>query len=171
MHFPLNLPFRCIARMQNSRFIRDILMEQSILSRGYTELLQKSFDIVQKGSNAKKENEKEGKSSYKETYFNIKDISVLFPPPASLNLTNITDQVSNIGQVADPILETLNVSDEDKTVLTPIIKKRLFRKYIPNIDWDDIDELVNASMKDLNKQKLKTPPSDETSDSDEVDVE
>lgn len=142
-----NVEFAKMLSMQNSKFIRDIVTEQSVLGTGYTELIRKIY--IQRFGDPKKETEAYFKN------LDINSVEASFPSPASLNMANLNDQLSNVVTLVDTLSDSIDIAAEDKDLASPIFKRRMIRKFIPNIDWNDIDGIVELVKQDVLKLKIK----------------
>ena len=126
--------------MQNSRFIRSIIVEQKEFSQGLSEIIRKLYTIEYSNDNN----------------IDLNDIGIRFPAPMSLNLTNIVDQVNNIGNLVDPLMDLMiNVSENDKDIASKLMKDQLYRKYITMLDWDDFDNLQENILAEAKKRAIK----------------
>ena len=126
--------------MQNSRFIRSIIVEQKEFSQGLSEIIRKLYTIEYSNDNN----------------IDLNDIGIRFPAPMSLNLTNIVDQVNNIGNLVDPLMDLMiNVSENDKDIASKLMKDQLYRKYITMLDWDDFDNLQENILAEAKKRAIQ----------------
>ena len=126
--------------MQNSRFIRSIIVEQKEFSQGLSEIIRKLYTIEYNNDNN----------------IDLNDIGIRFPAPMSLNLTNIVDQVNNIGNLVDPLMDLMiNVSENDKDIASKLMKDQLYRKYITMLDWDDFDNLQENILAEAKKRAIQ----------------
>ena len=154
-----NIDFAKSLAMQNSRFIRDIVAEQVLFGFGYSELLRKLYMKEhgselkeQKKANASAERKKEKSSIH---LLNIESIEVKFPSPVSLNMTNMNDQINNLNTLVDSLTEVLDIKADDKDAATPIFKREMYKKYLPNLNWDEIDDIMAKVKRDLQESKIK----------------
>ena len=162
-----NIDFAKTLSMQNTRFIRDIVAEQTITGEGYTNIIQMLFNIEFKSLSDNENNEdsnSEQTSNKKDktntnidilSLINPADIEVRFPSPMSLNMTNLTDQTSNLNSLIDSFADNIDWENTDAEKAKLRLKTEMFKQYIPNIDWETIDLLVSKIKVDLNKQKIK----------------
>jgi hypothetical protein len=155
-----NIDFAKTLSMQNTRFIRDIVAEQTITSEGYTELFRRLFTLEFKNDSTDKEKSNDklnDKTSELDilTLINPMDIEVRFPSPMSLNMTNLTDQTSNLNSLIDAFSDSIDWENVDAEKAKLKLKSEMFKQYIPNVDWDTIDKLVSKIKIDMNKQTIK----------------
>ena len=150
-----NIDFAKTLAMQNSRFIRDIVSEQVIFGYGYSELLKKIY-IKEYGSSAK-DDEDDKKKSIKTTLhlLDINSIEVKFPSPVSLNMTNMNDQINNLGTMVDALSPILDIPAADIEAAGPMFKREMFKKFLPNLNWDDIDEITQKVKKSIQTSKIQ----------------
>ena len=147
-----NIDFAKTLAMQNSRFIRDIVSEQVRFGFGYSELLKKLYKMEYRGT-ATEEQDKDDKKSALHL-LDVETIEVRFPSPVSLNMTNMNDQINNLNTLIDALTEVIEVKAEDKDAATPIFKREMYKKYLPNLNWEDIEEIVAKVQKDVRKAKI-----------------
>lgn len=102
------------------------------------------------------------------------DLNKIFldlPAPNGLNVTNMSEQVQNVGTYADSIIEFLvpnGTKDEDVDQIKNLIKFGIMKKHLPNIPWDDYMEIADKAKVDYEKIKLaKEDPS--STDSSTID--
>jgi hypothetical protein len=158
-----NVEFAKALAMQNSRFIRDIVAEQGILGRGYSELLQKLWKIhnpakTELSASAKQGDKDDG------VKIDISSLEVRFPPPVSLNMTNLNDQINNLNVLVDSLSEILDVPEAFKEQATVTFKRMMYKKFLPNLNWEDIDQIVADASRSTIKEKLRKDMNAPTSD-------
>lgn len=148
-----NVDFAKTLSMQNSRYLRDCIGEQAILSRGYSELIRKIYKL-EYNDNVKPTTKKKAKKDLvvEDTALDINQLSINFPAPAALALLNINDQIQNAGNIIDTLSANVDLSDvqEDKrdAVLT-VLKAKMIRKYVTSFDWVEFDALVKTAITDF----------------------
>jgi hypothetical protein len=135
-----NVEFAKALAQQNSRFVRDVVEEQRILGLGYTDLIRKII-LKEKRLDIKVDVEK---------------IELNFQPPFSLNMQNVTDQVSNLQSLLDAISDSLPFDPSMKDTSLPKFKLEMFKKYIPNIDWEDLTNIIEMIERDNIKPAVDT---------------
>jgi len=154
--------------MQNSRFIRDIIGEQVVMSAGYSELMKKIY-MKEHGYGEKKANKGDTTDDKKnidatESLLDLESVAVRFPSPVSLNMTNLNDQINNLTSLVDVLAPTIDVPAADQALAAPIFKREMFRKYLSNISWEEIDEIVLKVKEAVVRSKIRTPPTDDDMD-------
>lgn len=154
-----NIDFAKSLAMQNSRFIRDVVAEQVLFGYGYSELLRKLYlkeyasEIKDQKQSDPNKSRKDDKSSIH--LLNIESIEVKFPSPVSLNMTNMNDQINNLNTLIDALTEIIDVKSEDMELATPVFKREMFRKYLPNLNWEEIEEITSTVRRTVQEAKLK----------------
>lgn len=137
----------------NANFIRSVIKHQIILTPQFTRLIRKLYENEFRYSTDGKISEDNQES------INIEKISVVFPPPATLNLSNLIDQVTSAQQLAEAIGEALVVDDPMNPTRGDVkahLKAKLFKKYAPGIDFDEINKLLEEAEKETSKDRLNT---------------
>ena len=91
-------------------------------------------------------------------------IVVSFPSPATLNMTNIADQLQTVEANAESISNVmvppkLDQSSEQERIM---FKMKVIREFMPSIDWDLMEELKAKNKLDLEKDKIENPPIEPT---------
>lgn len=170
-----NVDFAKTLSMQNSRFIRDIIGDQVILSKGYTELIRKIYnlnfksnEVDDKSDPAKDEILTKNAKTYTDTqslakaaikYFDINNISVKFPSPASLNMNNLSEQISNVNNFVTTLTENLTFDDtipqDDQEKLKKKLIMRFTKKNLPNVDWDELDSMMDEIVREYTGEKVE----------------
>ncbi|WCS68253.1 hypothetical protein Goe21_01430 [Bacillus phage vB_BsuM-Goe21] len=142
--------------MQNSTFVRTIVSDQASFSESFSELIRILYRNEYHLNDNRKDKDNGKKKKDSQDYIDVNDIEVLFPPPISLNLTNINDQISNASQTVDFITSSyIDETDADTSKKTSF-KKKIVRQMIPNIDWDLMDRLYEDALMDSTENALKT---------------
>lgn len=184
-----NVDFAKTLSMQNSRYLRDCIADQSILAPGFTELLRKIYALEYAANvNISKTKNKKQKATVSsedllDTNKNISDVDsvssdelkVILPAPAALALVNVTDQLSNAGGVIDAIstyIPQLQAypAGEDLDKVTAIIKAKLARKLITSIDWEGFDALATQAIAEYTESKIEASISTDDTVDTETDV-
>ena len=128
-----NIDFAKMLSMQNSRYLREVVTEQAVLSPGFTELLRKIYSIEYSSNltddeRAKQKNKKQRKIKPEDITHPTKNkttepdsytdddlitpnmLSVKLPTPAALAMQSVVDQIGNASGMIDTILQYSNVS-------------------------------------------------------------
>lgn len=151
-----NIDFAKSLSMQNSRFLRDCIAEQAILSNGFTELIRKIYAIESSPpkSGANSDSEDDGSA---ERYVSPDRLSIIFPAPAALSLINIGDQLSSAGNIIDTLVNNLDLSDikdENRDAIKDMIKSKIMRRNVSSFNWQTFDDDVTACKEQFNKMKI-----------------
>jgi hypothetical protein len=155
-----NVDFAKTLSMQNSRFIRDIISEQGILGEGYTKLLRRLYDLEYKSNERDSSDQsEEAKNNPADIInFDLNNISIVFPSPSSLNMTNLTEMINNVSALLDSLTQNLKVKgipDDQHDAFIGVLKQGMLEKYITNFDWDDFNALVDTEKVAFLKASLK----------------
>jgi hypothetical protein len=141
---------------QNANFVRSVVQYQMKLQVPFTELLQKLY------YNEYRFNDDGSADAIEKT--NVDKIEVSFPSPASLNLTNMQDQINTISAIADELSAILVPPRQDGTTddLRLKIKAEIFKKYFPAFDYDLFENKINnefsvETARDKVKKTLDNP--------------
>jgi hypothetical protein len=143
---------------RNANFVRGVIKYQKRLTEPFTKMFRILYENEYKFNN--------DKESDLMSFINLKDIKVSFPSPASLNMTNLTDQIQVADGNAEFISNTLvppdptGASDQEKLKL----KQQILEDLLPAVDWSRYKELHNDVKNKLAKQKVKNlppPPQDD----------
>jgi len=149
------LDFARTLSAQNANFVRSVVKYQKRL----TEPFNKLFRILYQNE-YKFYNDGESKVS---SVVNFSDIHVTFPSPATLNMSNITDQIQAVDGNAEFISSTLvpadptGASDKVKSML----KTEIVKDLLPAIDWDRYEEYLEKAKLKKVESDIKEPPVDD----------
>lgn len=119
--------------MANGRFIRLIVSYQL----DFEEPLTKFMQILCK-NDIDYSNNTDGS-------YNIDSINVSLPSPTTLNLTNSIDLYASVNQMVENIIHTMFGDDQNDPALIRTVRKKLVRNYMPNIDWEYIEKLIEQA--------------------------
>lgn len=149
-----NVDFAKTLAMQNSRFIRSIVGEQVTFGFGYSELVRKLF----LKEHPESVDPKAGEKGDDRRMIDVNSIEVKFPSPVSLNMTNLNDQIANLNTLIDEISDVIDVPEADRELAKPIFKREMLKKYLANLDWDEMEEIMTKVKLEVVKTKIKTAP-------------
>jgi hypothetical protein len=159
--------------MQNSTFVRSIVVHQQMFSEAFSKLLRllyKNEYLVDENNNgiADELEEKDKKKKISDNQnVSLDDIKVTFPTPITLNLTNVNDQISNSSQTVDFITSIYFDENDMDTAKKTTFKKKVVRELLPTtIDWDKIDKIYEESQIDAMERKVNQGGSDDSSGGD-----
>ncbi|ALN97883.1 portal vertex protein [Bacillus phage vB_BpuM-BpSp] len=152
--------------MQNSTFVRKIVSDQHTFAESCSELIRiLYYNEFMVNNNTKEENELVSNRSKNEDYIDLNDISVSFPPPLTLNINNINDQISNASQMIDFITSNYISEDETDSRIKRDFRKNVSKEILANIDWDKMDQLYTNTITGINEENLKEPKDNDQADS------
>ena len=146
--------------MENAKFLRAVIRLQQTFGEQLSEfirLLWKNEYSEEKQEIKNIDKNKDDKKSNKKKFDDIdiidnidpNDITVLFPSPAALNSSNLNDQISNTQTIIEYISDITVGTDDDKKAVK--FKHELAKKFLTNIPWDVVDQIV----KDIEMSKAK----------------
>jgi hypothetical protein len=139
--------------MMNGMFLRKIIGFQKTLGESFSNIYRKLY---------RNEFEIDDESDDEEFMVDYNKIEAKFPPPASLNMTNMADQISNTQGIVDFIVNTIVGTAADDAARDKLTKG-VTKKLLPNIEWDDYEELLGeTSIEDIEDKLI--PKSDEGSE-------
>ena len=93
--------------------------------------------------------------------FDLQRINVEFPPPSSLNVSNLSEQIRNSSDVISFVVETYMGERTEDEELKKYFKKRVTKEFVPSIDWNRYDKLYEEVLKSKNKDSLLTGSTDD----------
>jgi len=132
--------------MQNGKFIRSIIVKQSMMAEGFNKLIRMIY---------KNEFDHKGKQGEDFDVRSIlQNISVEFPPPSSLNVSNLSEQIRNSGDVINFIVETYMGDRTEDEELKRRFKKTVTKEFIPSIEWSRYDTIYENAIKGKTKDEL-----------------
>ena len=150
--------------MQHSRYLRETMVEQTILNPGFTELVRRLYrlEYLENESNRSSDLRQGEKTNANSLTFDSEAFSIQFPTPNGLKLNNLNDQISNAGGTVSNILENtfLDVTDENRDKAERIFKDKLLRALLPNFDWSMIDEVKTSTKQELTDAETRTKLAD-----------
>ena len=145
---------------QNANFVRAVVQYQMRLQEPFTKMLQKLY------YNEYRFND-DGTSDVTEKT-NVDKIEISFPSPASLNMTNMQDQINTVSAMADELSAILVPPKQDGSTddLRAKVKAEIFKKYFPAFDYEEMEKFINntlsvESARETLKTNLNNPPVDD----------
>jgi hypothetical protein len=134
---------------RNANFVRSVIKYQKRLTLPFTKLIRKLYENEYKFSG--------DKESEILSIVDVASIQVHFPSPATLNMTNITDQMQVVEQNSEFITNTLIPQDptgvnEGKRQK---LKSKIIEDLLPAIDWDKYREFRDQSLVDDIENDIK----------------
>lgn len=145
---------RSISAM-NANFVRSVIRYQKRLTPSFTRLYQKLYE-----NEYRYVNDQEADNNIIDT----SAIKVQFPSPATLAMTNTTEQIQAVDTNADFISQQLlppkaDGSNEEQRIL---LKSMIVKDLLPSIDWNKYENMINEMKKKHEKEKVenKVNPTD-----------
>ncbi len=145
---------------QNANFTRQVISYQLELQEPFTKLIQRLYWNEYRFS-------EDGKSNLLEN-INLDKIEVFFPSPASLNMTNLQEQINTASAMADELSAIIvppkqDGSTDDKRLE---IKAAIFKDYCPFFDFEKYQKMAEAEVEQkAAKKKIKKKIEDSQSGS------
>lgn len=159
----IEVEFSRTLAMQNSTFVRSIVSYQSDFAPFFTDITRHLYkneypgDIVGndiKGKDVKKNNKKDNVESVK-VLVDLEDIIITMPPPISLNINNINDQIGTASTTVDFITSALcsdtSIGENTKNQF----KKEICKDLLPTMQWDKYENILNNIIINTSKDSLE----------------
>lgn len=116
--------------MQNGKFVRSIIVKQKVFAEQFTQFIRLLYE--NEFDNSKVDSDK---------------IKIEFPSPASLNMTNLNEQIGNSQTTIQFFLDTLIGEQTEENKEKYAIAKRVFTKEIlSNFDWEKWETILNQEV-------------------------
>lgn len=141
--------------MQNATFVRSIVVHQHMFSKAFTKLIRLLYrnEFMYEGADKKDKGTK--KKDKNENEIDVDDITVKLPPPISLNITNVNDQINNASQTLD-FITNIYIDENNPDYATRLkFRKKAVRKLLPHIDWNEYDALFESALVEEVEDKIK----------------
>ena len=141
--------------MQNATFVRSIVVHQHMFSKAFTKLIRLLYrnEFMYEGDDKKDKGTK--KKDKNENEIDVDDITVKLPPPISLNITNVNDQINNASQTLD-FITNIYIDENNPDYATRLkFRKKAVRKLLPHIDWNEYDALFESALVEEVEDKIK----------------
>lgn len=143
--------------MDNGRLLRRVVRHQKHYGRSMTRLVQilwknEYMDLkVLTGEDESKQAEEE-KEANETDQIDVSKLVVRYPSPATLNMTNLSDAISQANPVIDFIVDALTPSEDDPVKAE--LKKRVTRDMLPQIHWERYEELLKDARNTEARKKV-----------------
>lgn len=140
---------------QNANFVRSVIRYQKLLTRPFCKLIQNLYK-----NEFRYNNDKEDASL---AMIDLEAIKVHFPSPASLNMTNINEQLQSADQNADFISTQIippqsDGSTEDRRLK---LKAEIVKDLLPGIDWKKYEKIADNLKLDEVRDSAANPVVDQ----------
>lgn len=144
---------------QNANFVRNVIKYQKKFTDPFTKLFRKLYENEFKYNN--------DSESDILSFIDLRDIKVKFPSPATLNMSNITDQIQTVDTNAEFIASQILPPDqtEGTELKRMMLKGEIVKDFLPSIDWEKYEEFVEkVEVKKIKKdlKNRKTEDEDDT---------
>lgn len=140
--------------MMNGMFLRQIVSYQKSLTEGFSDIYRK---LYQNEYDIEKEREQEN------IVIDLDLIKAVFPSPATLNMTNLQEQIGTAQSIIDFVVNTMVGTDDSSGSMEAVrtyMTKEVTKDVLPNIDWDKYEKMYNefehSTIEDRLKKTLKT---------------
>jgi hypothetical protein len=137
---------------QNANFVRNVIKYQKKFTPPFTKLFRKLYENEYKYTN--------DQESDILSLIDLKDIKVSFPSPATLNMSNLTDQIQTVEGNAEFISSQLITPDptgmNDGKRLK--LKAEIIKDLLPGVDWEKYEEMRDNLEVDFVEDEIKNPP-------------
>jgi hypothetical protein len=165
--------------MQNGKFVRSIIHFQKKYGKYFSEIYRKlyrnEYGIVEKkkSKNAPKKSKDEDNRGDNGKTEDLKEVDydkivAKFPPPSSLNMTNMIEQITNSRDIIDHVVNTLLGDDSTNENLDGIksyTRRKVAMDLTPSINWEKYEEMVEEAKREYNKSKLEKVGEDDDTES------
>lgn len=151
-----NVDYARTLSAQNANFLRSVIKYQKKYTKPFSILFRKLYDNEFKFSSDKKED----KDSLD---INTDLIMVEFPSPATLNSSNLSDQIQVANGNADTILNALEPQklDGSNNDEREIIRGEILKDLLPAVDWEKYKKILNTKKMEIIKNNVSNPPAQE----------
>jgi hypothetical protein len=149
------LDFARTLSAQNANFVRAVIKYQKKLTLPFTRLYRKLYENEYRYAN-------DGKSGVL-SMIDIKDINITFPSPATLNMTNMTDQLNAAETNAEFYSNTLVTPNADGSNEREksLLKSEIIKDLLPGVDWEKYEKMKENLQIEASREKIgKTEPDD-----------
>ena len=143
-----NLEFARQISAQNANFCRKVIRQQKNLTSAFEKLIRLLFIYEYKYSLDKTDD------FLREV--NLSNLHVEFPSPGSLNLSNLVESFAQVDQAATYIAKSFipDKVDQSSANEQEAFKQIVVQKMLPQIDWDDYNEVYEKFKANNSKTKL-----------------
>lgn len=125
---------------QNANFVRSVVQYQMHLQKDFSNLIRKLYKNEYRFNDDGTSNELEK--------IDVDKIEVTFPSPASLNMTNMQEQINTASAMADELSLILVPAKQDGSTddLRMHVKAEVFKKFFPGFDYAFFEEMINKDL-------------------------
>lgn len=125
---------------QNANFVRSVVQYQMHLQKDFSNLIRKLYKNEYRFNDDGTSNELEK--------IDVDKIEVTFPSPASLNMTNMQEQINTASTMADELSLILVPAKQDGSTddLRMRVKAEVFKKFFPGFDYAFFEDMINKDL-------------------------
>lgn len=135
--------------MMNGMFLRMIVGYQKSLSEAFSNTYRKLYRNEYENSAANTEEENIG---------NLLDYDLIkaeFPCPATLNMSNLNEQIGSTQTVVEYVVNTLVGTTEQDEQKRDYLTREVTKDFMTNINWDHYQEMLDKYRVDKVEEALK----------------
>lgn len=142
-----NIEFARQIAAQNANFCRQIIRWQKKLTKPSEQLIKLIY-LYENKYTLDKDNASDN--------ININDITITYPSPASLNLTNLIETLTQVDSLAEYVTKVYvpDKMDQSNTDIQSAFKQTVIKKMITQIDWADMDQCFENFKDTYSKDAL-----------------
>jgi hypothetical protein len=139
---------------RNANFVRAVIKYQKRLTQPFTKLVRKLYENEYKYSG--------NKESEIFSVVDLNSVQVMFPSPATLNMTNITDQMQVVEQNSEFITNALIPQDPagQNETKRQKLKSKIIEDLMPAVDWEKYKQFREEALVEDAEEKANTPQND-----------
>ena len=130
--------------MMNGMFLRMIIGYQKSLGEAFSEVYRTLYK-----NEFEKDHEDDGK------VIDYELIEEVFPPPATLNMTNLQEQIGSAQTIAEYIVNVLVGATSQDEKKREYLYREATKDIIPNIDWDKYQDMLDNYKMTTIEEKLR----------------
>ena len=147
-----DLDFARVLSTQNANFVRSVIRYQKKLTEPFSLLFRRLF------KNEYKYNNNDENDSL--SLIDISAIKIRFPSPATLNMSNLSEQINSIDGNAEFISSQIipPKADGSNDDIRVKLKAKIIRDLMPGIDWEKYDTFKDEINIDGAYDNIANPP-------------
>ena len=134
----------------NGKFVRSVISYQKPLGLTFTgiyrSLYKNEYELT-------KTEESKDKKEDTEVVVDLSKISVKFPSPANLMMTNMIEQISSARDIIEFLVTTM-VGTEASPKIKDEVTKNITKNILPNFNWEMYEKIMEKVKMSLQKESL-----------------
>ena len=130
--------------MMNGMFLRMIIGYQKSLGEAFSEVYRTLY---------KNEFEKDHEDSGKVIDYEL--IEAVFPPPATLNMTNLQEQIGSAQTIAEYVVNVLVGATSQDEKKREYLYREATKDIIPNINWSKYEDMLDNYKMSTIEEKIR----------------